>query len=175
MTFWGYFSRKLQSAETCYSVFGRELMVIYATFQHFRHLLEGREFHVMADHKPLTYVFSTNSSKYVTREIRHLAFIEFTTDICIANALYRVAATGPTSAAIDWATLSEAQRNEPKQQALLTKSQTRPSTICAMLSVVSHVHASSTPFIPAAFRRAIFNSLHDIGHPGTRATQYLVT
>lgn len=44
-----FFSRKLKPAETRYST---ELLAIYLAIKHF---LEGREFHVLTDHKPLIY------------------------------------------------------------------------------------------------------------------------
>ncbi|CAH8493846.1 unnamed protein product [Dicrocoelium dendriticum] len=47
-----FFSRKLQPAQTRYSTFGRELLAIYLAIKHFRHLLEGRSFTILTDHKP---------------------------------------------------------------------------------------------------------------------------
>ena len=49
-----FFSRKLSPAETRYSTFDRELLAVYLSIKHFRHLLEGRPFHVLTDHKPIT-------------------------------------------------------------------------------------------------------------------------
>ncbi|BHF76735.1 hypothetical protein SprV_0501983400 [Sparganum proliferum] len=48
-----FFSKKLSPAETRHSVFGRELLAVYLSIWHFRHFLEGREFDVLTDHKPL--------------------------------------------------------------------------------------------------------------------------
>ena len=31
------------------------------------------------------------------------------------------------------------------------------------------------PYVPPSFRRAVFDSLHSLSHPGIRATQRLVT
>ena len=53
------FSKKLSPAETRYSAFDRELLAVYSTIRHFRHNLEGREFYVNTDHKPLTYVMNS--------------------------------------------------------------------------------------------------------------------
>ena len=53
-----FFSKKLNPAETRYSAFDRELLAVYATIKHFRHNLEGRNFFVNTDHKPLTFVMS---------------------------------------------------------------------------------------------------------------------
>ena len=45
-----FFSKRLQPAETTYSTFGRELLAVYLTIPHFRHVLEGRQFCVYTDH-----------------------------------------------------------------------------------------------------------------------------
>ena len=49
-----FFSKKLSPAETRYSAFDQELLAVYSTIRHFRHNLEGREFYVNTDHKPMT-------------------------------------------------------------------------------------------------------------------------
>ncbi|BHF81968.1 hypothetical protein SprV_0802510400 [Sparganum proliferum] len=75
-------SLMLLPAETRYSTFGCELLAIYLAVKHFRHLLEGRDFTVFTDHKPLTFALRSHSDKYNPREIAHLDYIsQFTTDI----------------------------------------------------------------------------------------------
>nr|VZI07626.1 unnamed protein product [Spirometra erinaceieuropaei] len=77
-----FFSKKLSIAETRYSTFGRELLAIYLAIKHCRHFLEGRDFTIFTDHKPLTFVLRSHSDKYKPREISHLDYIsQFTTDI----------------------------------------------------------------------------------------------
>ena len=77
-----YFSRKLTAAEKNYSAFDRELLAIYKAIQHFQHFVEGREFHIATDHKPLTFALSTRSRQPSPRQVRHLDFIaQFTSDI----------------------------------------------------------------------------------------------
>lgn len=77
-----YFSKKLQSAERRYSTFDRELLAIYLAIKHFRHFIEGRTFHILTDHKPLTYAIATPSDKHSPRQTRHLDYIsQFTSDI----------------------------------------------------------------------------------------------
>ena len=77
-----YFSCKLSSAETKYSTFDSELLAIYLAIKHFRHFIEGREFHAWTDLKPLTFSFPTNSNRYSPHQACQLDFIsQFTTDI----------------------------------------------------------------------------------------------
>src|SRR5678815_4865974 len=77
-----FFSRKLQPAETRYSAFGRELLAMYIAVRHFRYFLEGREFHILTDHKAITFAMASRHERHSPREARHLEFVsQFTTDI----------------------------------------------------------------------------------------------
>jgi len=49
-----FYSKKLSDAEKKYSAFDRELLAVYSAIRHFRFMLEGREFLLFTDHKPLT-------------------------------------------------------------------------------------------------------------------------
>ena len=49
-----FFSRKLLEMEKKYSAFDRELLAAYLSIRHFRFMLEGRNFLLFTDHKPLT-------------------------------------------------------------------------------------------------------------------------
>nr|VZI36458.1 unnamed protein product [Spirometra erinaceieuropaei] len=84
-----FFSKKLSPAETRYSVFGRELLAVYLSIRHFRHFLEGREFVVLTDHKPLVFALRASPDRYSPREIRHLDFIsQFSCDIQHVHAIF---------------------------------------------------------------------------------------
>ena len=76
------FSRKVKPAEVRYSALDRELLAIYLSLRHFRHMVEGREFSVYTDHKPLTRALTSRSTQHTPRQIRHLDFVsQFTSDI----------------------------------------------------------------------------------------------
>ena len=77
-----YFSKKLKPSETKYSTFDRELLAVYLSIKFFRHFVEGRVFHFLTDHNPLTYSLSSHSNQYTPHQIRHLDYIsQFTSDI----------------------------------------------------------------------------------------------
>ena len=77
-----FFSRCMQPTEMKYSTFGRELLATYLTIRHLRYVVEGRDFFVLTDHKPLTYALATSSDRYSPWEIRQLNYIsQYTTDI----------------------------------------------------------------------------------------------
>ncbi len=76
-----FFSATLRPAETRYSAFDRELLAVYLAIKHFLHMLEGRQFTVYTDHKPLTYALQSTKT-YTERQVRHISFIsEHSTDI----------------------------------------------------------------------------------------------
>ena len=106
-----FFSKALKPAETWYSTFDRELLAVYLALKHFQYFLEGREFHILTDHKPLTYA---RADRYSPRQIRHLDFIaQFTSDLrhvqgslnAAADALSRISTnalhTGDTTPVVD--------------------------------------------------------------------------
>ncbi len=57
----GFFSKKLEPAQTRYSAFDRELWACFAGIRHFRHMLQGRRFAILTDHKPLTHALHRSS------------------------------------------------------------------------------------------------------------------
>lgn len=76
-----FFSRKLSPCEIKYSTFDRELLAIYLSIKHFRHFLEGREFTICTDHKPLVFALNSKTDRS-PRQTRHLEYIaQFTSNI----------------------------------------------------------------------------------------------
>nr|VZI26528.1 unnamed protein product [Spirometra erinaceieuropaei] len=116
-----FFSKKLSPSATRYSVFGRELLAVYLSIRHFRLFLEGREFVVLTDHKPLDFALRASPDRYSPREIRHLDSIsQFSCDIqhvhgkenVVADALSRIEMVSITTDAIDFTLMAEAQRSD---------------------------------------------------------------
>ena len=184
-----YFSKKLQPAETRYSTFDRELLVIYLAIKHFQHFIEGCTFHILTDHKPLTYALATHSDKHSPRQICHLDFIsQFTSDIRhvkgvdnpAADALSRVETNAlqvSQSQVLDFTEMAAAQPSDPDLQtphpSLTLKEVPLPLSDKNIIYDVST--GTPRPFVPLKFRRPVFDSLHSLSHPGIRATQKLVT
>ncbi len=71
----GFFSAQLNKAEINYSAFDRELLAVVAAIRHFRYILEGRNFVVFTDHKPLVGALHRRSDPISARQQRHLSFI----------------------------------------------------------------------------------------------------
>ena len=77
-----FFSKKLSDAEKKYSAFDRELLAAFLSVHHFRFMLEGKEFTIFTDHKPLTHALFRTSPLWSARQQRQLAYLaEFTNSI----------------------------------------------------------------------------------------------
>ena len=184
-----FFSKRLQPAEVKYSTFGRKLLAIYLSIRHFRHYLEGREFYVLTDHKPLTHALSSSPDRYSPRETRHLDYVsQFTNDIRhiqgsnnpVADALSRMDINAiHCSTSIDFALLAKAQQEDPELPPLNSTSSLCLKDVPLPFSSGTILCDTSTdsprPYVPPSFRRLVFDSLHSLSHPGIRATQHLIT
>ncbi|GBN03850.1 hypothetical protein AVEN_78241-1 [Araneus ventricosus] len=69
------FSWKLTPTEQRYSEHGRELLAIYVSVRHLSYMLEGRNFTISTDHKPLIYTFTQKHERFCPRQIQHLEWI----------------------------------------------------------------------------------------------------
>jgi predicted aspartyl protease len=183
-----FFSRKLTPAQTKYSAYDRELYAVYAAIKYFRHMLEGQTFFILTDHKPLTFAFAQKPEKCTPRQFRHLDFIsQFTTDVRYVPGPENIPAdtlsrTGSISSAGDFRALSMAQENDAELQELLRPDAntglrlekiTIPGTNLTLYCDTTT--GEPRPFVTPTLRRPVFNSLHNLSHPGIRATTKLVT
>ena len=182
-----FFSRNLQPAQMRYSTFSREWVAVYLSIKHFRHFLEGKQFVIFTDHKPLTFAFWSKTDSHSPRKARQLDFVsQFTSDIryingpanFVADALSISSLHYLSSPFIDSSTLALAQddstlselRSNPSLQfhdlPLLTDS----STIACDIST-----GCPGLYIPLNFRRKIFDHFHSISHTSIRATVKLIS
>nr|VZI31718.1 unnamed protein product [Spirometra erinaceieuropaei] len=182
-----FFSKELLPAETRYSSFGRELLAIYLAVQHFRHFLEGRNFNVFTDHKPLTFALRSHSDKYNPREIAQLDSIsQFTTEISHINDTKNEVADMPPRTSlcslqlthgIDLCTMAAEQQrvgcpgDESVSSIQLKDVPLTTGSDAIHCDVSTPFHRS---FVPTSMSRAVFQSLHELSHPGIRASQKLL-
>ncbi|GFY68276.1 uncharacterized protein TNIN_217581 [Trichonephila inaurata madagascariensis] len=77
-----FYSRKLTDTQKRYSTYDRELLAAYSSVRYFKHFLEGRNFTIITDHKPLINAFRQKLDKTTPRQQRHLEYIaQFTVDV----------------------------------------------------------------------------------------------
>ena len=168
------------------------MLIVYLAIKHFRYFVEGRHFHVLTDHKPLTYALQASPDRHSPRQIRHLDFIaQFTStirhvhsqDTAVADALSRLETNALLSSeppAIDFPAMAKAQTLDTQIRAL----QSSPSTVLKVEAVPLNTSDGTMlcdtstgvnrPLVPRQWRRLVFDSLHSRSHPGIRATQQLI-
>lgn len=181
-----FFSRRLTAPESRYSVYDRELLAAYNAVKHFAYALEGRNFCIFTDHKPLTFAFTRKHDNLSPRQQRHLQYIsQFTTDIrfvpgdknCVADAFSRVEAINLPSS-IDFDAIARAQSGddeleELKRNTKLSMKQiTLPDVNEPLYCDVSTGHAR--PYIPEQFRKLVFETVHNLSHAGPKPTIDLI-
>ena len=184
----GFFSKKLTPKQTEWPTPHRELLSVYEAIRHFRPAVEGQDFTIYTDHKPLTYVFHKKRENLPPVQMNQLSFIsQFTTDIqyipgsanVVADAFSRIEAiTAPTQ--IDFATLASAQKDDQELNTLLNNpNQSLKLILIPIPGTDINIYCDSTPqqrpYVPFPLRQRIFKQLHNLSHPGVRATHRLIS
>ena len=141
------------------------------------------------DHKPLIFAFHKSADPWSPRQQRHLAYIsEYTTDVqhisgkenFIADALSRSVINAVHSElAIDFAAMATAQLDDADiatYKTCATGLDLRPVPFgAAQIMLLCDVSTGRPhPLVPAIFRRAIFDAVHNLSHPSIRFTKALI-
>ena len=186
----GFYAQKMSLTQQRYSTFDRELLAIHRSIQHFRHLLEGRDFYVLTDHRPLQYAFIRNSAQLSPREVRQLDFIsQFTTDIRylpgpdneVADALSRIDVDAVSlqqsnrePSEIDFDRMADEQIRDDDVRRLVSerKSSLRLRQVPYGEGTLwcDYSTGAQRPLVPRSMRKLIFKKLHHLSHPGVRAS-----
>ncbi|GBN70242.1 Transposon Ty3-I Gag-Pol polyprotein [Araneus ventricosus] len=186
-----FFSMKLNKSQQKWSTYDRELFSIYSAIKKFKHMLEGREFQIYTDQKPLIYAFKQNPDKCSPRQLRHLDFIsQYSTDIrhvqgsqnIVADALSRIEVDSITKSPIlNFKEFARAQKDDSDIQKFLHNDasslqlELKPcqTSNCNLLCDTST--GVPRPFVPTSFRKLIFDHLHNLAHPGIAASTKLIS
>ena len=186
-----FFSKKLKKSEQKYSTFDRELLALYEAVRHFRYFLEGRNCIMFTDHQPLVKSLHKQSDPWSTRQQRHLSYIsEHSTDIrhiagkhnIIADYLSRSPISdtcNQVSMGLDLQALAAAQSTCQDTQSYRTAitgmtvadvpvHEGGPSLLCDTSS------SKPRPIVPPGYRRHVFDLLHGLSHPSSRASKELI-
>lgn len=185
----GFFSRKLSDTEKKYSTYDRELLAIFAAIKYFRYLLEGTQFTIFTDHKPLTKAFSQKYEKLSPRQINQLNFIgQFSTDVQHvsgaengpADALSRIGMVN-NPIPIDYDSMSQAQLNDDDLKSFLNQENSvlnlkKLKMLDSSAELYCDIsHDKIRPFVPKSHRNTVFSALHNLSHPGKKVTVKLIS
>ena len=182
--------------ERKYSAFDRELTAIVKALKHIRYFLESREFTIYTDYKPIIEALLSEADRDNARQARQLAYIsEYTADVqhlsgtsnIVADALFmlkkgllltrnEINSIFQQSSYIDWATLAKAQLAHQELLSFIEGNHSlkikRVSVADTNLTLLCDDSQPGTlrAIVPTDFRRTIFNNIHNLSHPGTKAT-----
>lgn len=187
----GFFSKKFDKAQLRYSTYDRELTAMYLAVKQFKFMLQGRRCHIYTDHKPLTFAFAQKLEKANDRQARQLDYIgQITTDIrhvkgaenVTADLLSRVGSIHST-AEIDYEKLADDQRDNDELKSLLDKENINVSIKLKLFTIpgsskrvfCDYSTSNIRPLVTKKFRDQFTQAIHDISHPGVRATVKLMT
>ena len=186
----GFFSEKFTDTQQKWATFDQELHAIATGIEKFEHLLEGREFVVRTDHKPLVPLKpGTGKKRALDRRNRAIKYIlQFNPTMehiagsanTVADSLSRIECS-PISTSIQpisAADIATAQRADMEINFFLSEGYRSHSfrrvTIDGVTVVCTGPEDNPAPIIPKSLRKEIFSSLHNIAHPGRRATTRLI-
>lgn len=177
----GFYSKKLSDPQRKYSTYDRELLGAYLAVLHFKPYIEGRHVTLFTDHKPLVSAFGSKNEAKSDRQQRHLSVItEYVAEMqyikgqenVVADCLSRPVNT-VTVDPYDLSSIAAEQQDDEEINEYKEKLKKFPfPNNKELLCDVSTPHPR--PFIPTKFRRNIFDTLHNISHPGIKSTLRLV-
>lgn len=178
----GFFSRKLNDRQTEWPAYYRELLAVYESVQHFRHILEAQHATIYTDHKPLVYAFIQRREKLPPAQLNQLSFIsQFTTDIIhikgeeniVADTMSRIEAIAYET---DFSDLSKSQSVDDELKSLIQNGHTslKLQKLIIPGTDISLVCDTSTgrprPYVTPPLRKKIFHMIHNLSHPGVKTT-----
>ena len=181
-----FYSKSLLASERKYSAFDLELLAARSAIKHFRWAVEGRPFILFTDHKPLISAMKAVNPNWSNTQHRRFAFIaEYTNDIrhkagkdnVVADLLSRRFELNSLDSSFPWLELAEEQETD-------TEIGLYPTTLTSLKFANKNIHGveiigdvstgTFRPILPERFLRLAFEILHNISHPGARASTKLV-
>ena len=177
-----FFAKKLSSTEKSYSAYDRELLAAYQSVLHFKPLIEGRQVHLMTDHKPLVSAFYSPKPAKSDRQQRQLLILsEYVVSVShirgedniVADALSRslnaVSVDFP-----DLCAIAKAQQSCEELESIKEKLKT--FHLYDNTPILCNTDLPTPrPFVPSSHREAIFHSLHNLSHPGVKSSLSLIS
>ena len=177
----GFYSKKLSSSQILYSTFDRELFAAYQSILHFKSQIEGRNVILFSDHKPLVSAYCKSTPLKSDKQQRQMSLIaEYISDMVYIRGQDNIVAdclSRPVNAVqtdiFDLPSISEQQISDVEFQQY--KDKLKPFKFDS--DKVIYCETSSPyprPYVPEVSRKSIFDSLHNISHPGVKSSLRLI-
>lgn len=176
-----FFSKKLTETQRKYSTYDRELLAVYLAVLHFKHLIEGQNITLLTDHKPLLSGLKAKTEPKSERQQRQMMLInEYISDFhyirgadnIVADCLSRDICSVELDA-FDLQTIADAQEKDEEFKEFKEKltefiTPSKKKIWCEVSSIAPR------PFISKQLRKKVFEELHNIAHPGVKASLRLI-
>ena len=168
-----FFSKKLSTTEQRYATFDRELLAIFLSVKHFKHLLEGRSFTIQTDHKPLVHIFKMKDPS--PRQQRQITFLsQFSCTIeyiagktnIIADCLSRIETCSISPTPLFTAEILT--KNQPSKADLHAFKNKHILRDGIYLDI--SIPGTFRPILHENLRREAFKAVHNLHHPGVSST-----
>ena len=180
-----FYSRTPHKAERNYSTFDKELLAVHSAIRHFRHMLEGSQFTIQTDHRPLVTALTKSGDAWPARQQRQLSAIAESGGTItyipgsknpFADALSRITFNN-IQQGIDYDALSREQQTDHETDAYKTAVSNLiweyvPINNTQVLCDVST--GRPRPLVPTTYRRKIFDVVHGLAHHSIRSTIKLI-
>jgi len=176
-----FFSKKLSQAQRKWSTFDRELLAAYEATRHFKNVIQGSTTLLLTDHKPIVSAFSSESPSHSDKQQRYFSFLtEYVAEMhyirgeenIVADTLSR-AVNSVSADVFDLYAIAMNQSSDCEIEEYRERLKSFPlSNSHEILCDVSTPYPR--PFLTHNCRRAIFDQLHSISHPGYKATLKLI-
>ena len=179
LSFW---SRKLSDAEQRLSTFDRELLAIFAAVRKWRDIIDGFNATVFTDHKPIVGAFKNSKPRLSDKQQRQLSFIgEYISDIIhiagkdnvVADTLSRsISSVGEeegTNQSGDLMSIAQEQAKNSHDY-----DDYKAFDIGKVKLFCETSYPNPRPVVPVPLRQTIFQAMHNLCHPGTKATLRLL-
>jgi len=183
-----FFSRMLEEKEKILGAYERELIGAHAATMKFKPLIEGRHTRLLTDHKPVVHAFGmvepkTNSQKRMLSELSELI-----DEVCYIGGKDNIVADALSRARVVAAVEADAPALSPLYKLIADASiNIDVDTINANTSlelqrecvgghslIVQDKHDVQRTYVPETCRAKVLELLHEVGHPGQKATQQLL-
>lgn len=154
---------------------------MYLAVLHFKPIVEGQQLVVVTDHKPLVTAFKSLVPAKSDRQQRQLSFLtEYVTQVLytkgsdnvVADALSRTVCSVEVDS-MDLAAIGEHQKDNAEVESY--KDRLHSISISSGQIWCDLTTPFPRPFVPAALRKPIVESLHSLSHPGVKSSQKLIT
>ena len=172
-----FFSRKFTTAEMKYSAFDRELLAIVLAVRHFSHFLEGRQFTIFTDHKPLIHCLNMKEpSARVFRQLAYLSSFDFSIqhiagrDNVVADCFSRAVISAISSSPLF---SQELLRQTPPTEHDVKHFKDSLKVIQGVF-YDTILPNNPRPILHQSLRKEAFLAIHNLHHPGIKGTYELL-